>query len=96
MAENGIKTSVFFGPIYPKISKNNIEKIINIFASCGAKTIMLDKFNLKPGILNNLEQKIPGISKKIISKKIKDQSFLMDVYQNIKNNNDNLEIVLAF
>jgi DNA repair photolyase len=91
ISENGIKTSVFFGPIYPKISKNNIEKIINIFASFGAKTIMLDKFNLKPGILNNLEQKIPDISKKI-----KDQSFLMDVYQNIKNNNDNLEIVLAF
>ena len=91
ISANGVKTSVFFGPMYPKINKNNIEKIVNVFISHGAKTIMLDKFNLKPGILSNLEKKIPGVSKKI-----KKQSFLEETYKNIKNNFDNVEIVLAF
>jgi len=50
----GIKTSVFFGPIYPTINPKEIEKIIDTFSINGSKEIMIDKFNLKPGIFDNL------------------------------------------
>ncbi len=49
-----IKTNVFFGPIYPTIKKEDIQNIINTFIEAGASEIMVDKFNLKPGILQNI------------------------------------------
>jgi DNA repair photolyase len=51
----GIKTSVFFGPIFPTIMSENISEIIDIFAEYGVSEIMIDKFNLKPGIKKNIE-----------------------------------------
>ena len=59
ISDLGIKTSVFFGPIYPTIKKENLSEIINTFIEYGAKEIMVDKFNLKPGILQVLKEKIP-------------------------------------
>jgi DNA repair photolyase len=50
----GVKTSIFFGPVYPTIKKEDIANIIDTFAESGVKEIMVDKFNLKPGILQNI------------------------------------------
>jgi len=52
----GIKTSVFFGPIYPTIKTENLSNIIDVFIENGAKEIMIDKLNLKPGIKENVEK----------------------------------------
>ena len=52
----GIKTSIFFGPIYPTISLETLSEIIDIFKDNGAKEIMIDKLNLKPGILENVKK----------------------------------------
>jgi DNA repair photolyase len=52
----GIKSSVFFGPIYPSIKKENINNLIDTFIANGATDIMFDKLNLKPGILKNIEE----------------------------------------
>jgi len=60
ISETGIKTSVFFGPVYPSIKKENLLDIINTFLEYNVKEIMVDKFNLKPGILQILKEKIPG------------------------------------
>ncbi len=54
--EIGIKTSIFFGPIYPTISPENLTDMIDIFKEKGAEEIMIDKFNLKPGIKENIEK----------------------------------------
>ncbi|KYK34251.1 MAG: DNA photolyase [Thermoplasmatales archaeon SG8-52-3] len=66
-SEIGIKTSIFFGPIYPTISSENLPKIIDTFKENGAKEIMIDKFNLKPGIKENIEKKI--VSNKLFQEK---------------------------
>ena len=58
-SETGVKTSVFFGPIYPTIKKEDLQEIIDTFVENGANEIMLDKFNLKPGILEPLEKIFP-------------------------------------
>ena len=55
----GVKTSVFFGPIYPTIKKEDLPEIIDTFIENGVNEIMLDKFNLKPGILDSLEKIFP-------------------------------------
>jgi DNA repair photolyase len=55
----GVKTTVFFGPIYPNVNLSDIQKYVEIFMENGASEIMFDKFNLKPGILKNLSKIIP-------------------------------------
>jgi len=55
-----IKTSVFFGPVYPTITTEDLPNIIDLFTQYGATEIMVDKFNLKPGILENLKNFIPA------------------------------------
>jgi DNA repair photolyase len=54
-----IKTSVFFGPVYPSIKIEDLPNIIDVFMDHGVSEIMVDKLNLKPGILENLGKIIP-------------------------------------
>lgn len=51
----GIHTSIFFGPIYPTITPADFPKIVDTFIKNGATEIMIDKFNLKPGIKESVE-----------------------------------------
>lgn len=55
----GINNTVFFGPIYPNIKKEDISEIIDTFKSYYVKEIMVDKLNLKPGIKDNLLRIFP-------------------------------------
>lgn len=73
-SEIGIKTSVFFGPIYPTIKPADLENTIDIFMENGASEIMLDKFNLKPGVKENVE------------KYMKLNSFFLEKFSNYKYN----------
>jgi DNA repair photolyase len=57
--EGGIKTTVFFGPIYPTIKFEEISDIVDTFVDYGASEIMMDKFNLKPGIWDNVREAFP-------------------------------------
>jgi DNA repair photolyase len=57
-SEIGIKTNIFFGPIYPTINLEELPNIIDIFKENGAKEIMIDKLNFKPGIKDNIERSI--------------------------------------
>ncbi|KYK24461.1 DNA photolyase [Thermoplasmatales archaeon SG8-52-4] len=52
----GIKTSIFFGPVYPTLKINDLSNILDVFIENGAKEIMVDKLNLKPGIKENVEK----------------------------------------
>jgi len=81
----GIKTSVFFGPIYPSLKIQDIDEITDVFKNSGVSEIMLDRFNLKPGIKENIELKIKGNSdfSKLFSDKIFSQS---DFYNKIREN----------
>lgn len=51
----GIKTSVFFGPIYPTVEKEKLTEIVDKFKDTGIDEIMIDRLNLKPGIFNNIK-----------------------------------------
>ncbi|EMR74088.1 DNA repair photolyase [Thermoplasmatales archaeon SCGC AB-539-N05] len=71
----GIDTSVFFGPIYPTIKIEDISQIVDKFIKHGAKEIMIDKFNLKPGIWENIQKSFP-YHKQLI----KDQVFYQKIF----------------
>ena len=89
----GVKTSIFFGPIYPTIKTEDIADIIDTFAETGAKEIMVDKFNLKPGVGQALEEKMPGCMNNINNK----DNFNEIYYKIIQlSENKNIEISLAF
>ncbi|UCF12642.1 MAG: radical SAM protein [Thermoplasmatales archaeon] len=57
-AEVGIQTSVFFGPIYPSISTDEIPEIIDTFIDYGASKIWIDSLNLKQGVWNSIKKNI--------------------------------------
>lgn len=59
-SEVGIKTSVFFGPIYPTITVDDVSQIVETFLSLNVSEIMLDRLNLKPGIWENVKKCING------------------------------------
>lgn len=58
--KNEIDTSVFFGPIYPTITKEKISEIIETFNNIGVKKIMIDRFRMKPGILKKMQTAVYG------------------------------------
>jgi DNA repair photolyase len=93
ISDTGIKTSVFFGPIYPTIKKQDLPDIISTFLEFGAKEIMVDKFNLKPGILQALEEKMPENINEI-----KNTYFFKEMFEEINRvcSKENINAVLAF
>lgn len=101
ISENGVKTSVFFGPIYPSLKIQNITEIIDIFKESGASDVMIDSFNLKPGIKENIEMKIKKNSEfsKLFSENIFNHSeFYNAIRDNIYSigNNNKIRIIDAF
>jgi len=50
-----VKTSVFFGPIYPTIKNEELARTIDVFIECDVSEIVIDIFHLKPGIWENIE-----------------------------------------
>jgi len=92
-SDEKIKTSVFFGPVYPTIKVENLQEIIDKFIDYGAKEIIVDKFNLKPGIFENIKKF--NISD---SERIKNQSYFNDIFNEMKNygKKRKIEIVNAF
>jgi len=72
-----IATSVFFGPIYPTVKTKDISTIIDTFIQFGAQEIMIDKFNLKPGIWENIVKKLSSDKKlkNVFKKNLLEDSF---------------------
>ena len=101
ISENGVKTTIFFGPIYPSLKIQDIDETIDVFKVAGASEIMIDKFNLKPGIKENIELKVKKNSDfyKLFSEKIFSQS---EFYTTIRDNisaigkNKKISVINAF
>jgi DNA repair photolyase len=50
----GIETTVFFGPVYPTINDEGLADLLDRFEELGVTEIMVDRFNLKPGVKENV------------------------------------------
>ena len=93
ISERGIKTTVFFGPVYPTVEKEDIPALIDAIVKCGGSEIMFDKFNLKPGIFENIKKY--NISN---FEKIKNQSYFKEMFNEMKKYGENrkIKVVSAF
>lgn len=97
----GIKTSVFFGPIYPSIRIEDIPRMIDTFIESGAEEIMIDRFNLKPGILDNIDARL-SLDKKLKSvfrkHLLEGDFYYQKLFDKIINscNKKNIKLLLAF
>jgi len=56
LKEKGVKTFVFFGPVLPYLSDQNLEEYFQQIASVGTDYVYVDKLNLKTGLWVNLER----------------------------------------
>jgi DNA repair photolyase len=59
-ADTGVKTSVFFGPIYPSVKERDIADVLSLFVEHGVTEIMIDDLHLKPGVWNNIMSVLRG------------------------------------
>ena len=96
-----VKTSVFFGPIYPTIKIKDLSEIINVFIEHGITEVIFDRFNLKSGVRENIETAVKNnsflyssFSKNVFEK----QDFFDKVKEELCNlsRDKGVEIVSAF
>ena len=100
-SETGVKTSVFFGPIYPTISLKQALNLIDLFVEHGASEIMIDSLHMKPGIENNIKKSLstePEILKFFSTDKIDLKNQYLKIKTSILNygKEKNVKIVEAF
>jgi DNA repair photolyase len=72
----GVKTAVFFGPVYPTITIGDVSHIIDCFKEYGIEELWIDRLNLKPGIWENMQRKL-------IQNQEKHQAFIRNLFHNI-------------
>jgi DNA repair photolyase len=90
LSDEKIKTTVFFGPVYPSARNEDIEMIIDTFIENGAKEIMVDKFNLKPGIFENIKKRNFSYLEKI-----KNPFYFEEILEEIKKYGDKRKIKIT-
>jgi DNA repair photolyase len=100
-ADAGVKTSVFFGPIYPTTSLEEIPSILDTFRESGATEIWIDMLRLKPGIWENIQKGLQQNQEvfQIFSKHMfENKNYYMNIREEIrkKGKERNLTILDAF
>jgi DNA repair photolyase len=100
-ADAGVKTSVFFGPIYPTISLEEIPSILDTFRELGATEIWIDSLRLKPGIWGNIQKALKQNQEmlQVFSKNVfENKKYYLNIREEIQKRGKerNLKIVDAF
>jgi len=68
LKENGIRVYVFFGPILPYLSDNNLDEFFKIMNELKVDEVMIDRLNLKAGVWPKLEKFLIEKYPELISK----------------------------
>jgi DNA repair photolyase len=100
-ADAGVKTSVFFGPIYPTTSLEEIPSILDVIQESGVTEIWIDILRLKPGIWNNIEKELkqnPEVCRIFSKHAFGNKNYYMNIREEIrkKGKERNLRILDAF
>jgi DNA repair photolyase len=100
-SDAGVKTSVFFGPLYPTISLEEIPSILDTFRELGATEIWIDSLRLKPGIWGNIQKALKQNQEmlQVFSKNVfENKKYYLNIREEIQKRGKerNLKIVDAF
>jgi DNA repair photolyase len=90
LKDHGVRTYVFFGPILPYISDQNMEQYFQRISAAGADYVLIDKLNLKSGLWTSLENYLTKQSPQL---KENWKNTLLDkneYYQNLKTQIDDI------
>lgn len=58
LSDAGVNISVFFGPVYPTLTTEDIPHILDLFQASGVTELWIDTLNLKPGIWDNIKHSV--------------------------------------
>ena len=58
LGDAGVNISVFFGPVYPTLTTEDIPHILDVFQASGVSELWIDTLNLKPGIWENIQKTV--------------------------------------
>lgn len=53
-ADSGLRTAVFFGPVYPTTALGEIPQLLDILKDIGVQEVWIDMLRLKPGVWQNI------------------------------------------
>lgn len=84
LAEQGIYSYIFFGPVYPTIELVDLPKIVEKFIDNGAKEIIVDSLHLKPGIWENICKRLPKDKKEIFKKRLYNYNYYHQIFAELK------------
>ena len=57
-SEAGLRTAVFFGPVYPTATKAEIPTILDTIKDLGVQELWIDMLRLRPGTWENVEKRL--------------------------------------
>ena len=83
----GIRTFIFFGPIYPTTKIDNIWHIVKRFSETGTDKIIADSLHLKGGVWKNLESNLslhPKILEPFQKKLFGDKNYYSAIFDEIE------------
>jgi DNA repair photolyase len=55
-SEAGVRTAVFFGPMYPTITLGEISSFLDTIKEAGVEELWVDRLRLRPGIWENMQK----------------------------------------
>ena len=58
LSEEGIKTYIFYGPIYPTLEVKEVPRVVKVFSETGVSMIMVDSLHLKKGVWESIKKQL--------------------------------------
>jgi DNA repair photolyase len=100
-SKKNTKKSVFFGPIYPTLKKDDLKEFFNKLSKYNVSEVLVDNFNIRSGMKQNILEKINS-NEKFKSHFSKNIFRKTNFYENIRQNifeigkSKNIKITDAF
>ncbi len=96
-----VKKSIFFGPLYPTIKKDDLKKFFDKISDYNVSELLVDNFNIRSGMKQNIIRKINSnvkLKNSFSENIFKKTTFYEKIRENIKEigNAKNIKITDAF
>lgn len=74
LADSGIATYVFFGPVLPDLAVDDVARCVQRFADAGADEVMVDTLHLKPGVWDSIAAMLPHDKQQLYRERLRRES----------------------
>jgi DNA repair photolyase len=100
-SQAGLRTAVFFGPVYPTTTIDDIPQILDAIKDAGVQELWIDKLHLRPGVWENIHRKLlqnQEILRNFSTYVFEDKNYFRNMREEIqkKGKERNLKVIDAF